>query len=443
MPRSPAPRSAPALTRRALFRTIVPPAAAGLTLAALEPRRAAAALAAVRGTTDAPEDVARDESYWFEIQQAFTIDRSIVNFNNGGVSPAPAVVQQSLARNLAFSNQAPAYTMWRILEPQKEAVRQRVARFFGCDTEEIAFTRNASESLQTCQLGFDLEPGDQVLTTTQDYPRMITTFRQRERRDGIELVQIQIPIPAEDPDEVVRRFEAAITERTRLILISHMINITGQILDVRPVVQMARRRGIPAIVDGAHSFAHFHFRHDDLDCDYYGSSLHKWLFAPIGTGLLYVRREKIGGLWPLMAAPDAKDDDIRKFEEIGTHPCPHYLAIGDALTFHLGIGPENKTARLVYLRDRWAKRALENDRVRLHTSLLPGKACGIATVQIDGVASTALADHLWNAHKIFTVAIEHDELEGIRVSPSVYSTIEEVDRFAEAVERVAKHGLPA
>jgi selenocysteine lyase/cysteine desulfurase len=333
--------------------------------------------------------------------------------------------------------------MWRILEPQKEAVRQRMARAFGCDTEEIAFTRNASESLQICQLGFDLEPGDQVLATTQDYPRMITTFRQRERRDGIELVQFKIPIPAEDPDEIVRLYEAHVTERTRLILISHMVNITGQILDVKPVVQMARRRGIPTIVDGAHAFAHFPFRHADLDCDYYASSLHKWLFAPIGTGLLYVRKDKIAGLWPLMAAADTQDDDIRKFEEIGTHPCPHYLAIGDALTFHQGIGPENKAARLVYLRDRWAKRVLEHDRVRLHTSLLSGKACGIATVQIVGVDTAELASHLWNRHKIFTVAIQHEEFEGIRVSPSVYSTIEEIDRFAEALEGVAKNGLPA
>ncbi|HVS66696.1 MAG TPA: aminotransferase class V-fold PLP-dependent enzyme [Thermoanaerobaculia bacterium] len=431
------------LSRRGFLRTIVPPAAAGLTLAALEPGRAAAALAAVRGTNDVPEDVARDESYWFEIQQAFTIDRSIVNFNNGGVSPAPAAVQQSLARNLAFSNEAPAYTMWRILEPQKESVRQRVARFFGCDPEEVAFTRNASESLQTCQLGVDLEPGDQVLTTTQDYPRMITTFQQRERRDGIELVRFKIPIPAEDPAEIVRLFEQHVTDRTKLILISHMVNITGQILDVKPVVQMARRRGIPTIVDGAHAFAHFHFRHEDLDCDYYGSSLHKWLFAPIGTGLLYVRRDRIAGLWPLMAAPDTKDEDIRKFEEIGTHPCPHYLAIGDALTFHLGIGPENKTARLVYLRDRWARRVLEHDRVRLHTSLKPGFACGIATVQIDGIDSGELVEHLWERYKIFTVAIQHDEFEGIRVSPSVYSTIEEIDRFADAIEEVARKGLPA
>jgi isopenicillin-N epimerase len=431
-----------ALSRRTLLGHFLPPATA-LAAATFLPRpRSASALAELAATPGAADDIARDERYWFGVQQAFTIDRGIVNFNNGGVCPAPAVVQQAMARNLAFSNEAPAYTMWRVLEPQKEAVRERMARFLGCDTEEVAFTRNASESLQICQLGLDLERGDEVLTTTHDYPRMITTFRQRERRDGIVLRQFPLPIPAEEPKEVVRRFEQHVTDRTRLILVSHMVNITGQILPVREVVAMARRRGIPAIVDGAHSFAHFPFQIADLDCDYYASSLHKWLFAPFGTGLLYVRRERIAGLWPLMAANEDQGADIRKFEEVGTHPCPNHLAIGDALTFHQGIGPERKAARLVFLRDRWAKRLLEHDRVRLHTSLRPGFACGIATVQLEGVPSARLAEHLWERHRIFTVAIEHPEFEGIRVSPSVYSTIEEVDRFAEAMELVLRQGLP-
>ena len=389
------------LSRRQLLRTWTPPIAAGLTLGTFEPVKALAAKAFTSPTTSpeelprSPEKIARDESFWFEVQQAFTIDRSIVNFNNGGVSPAPRVVQQSLARNLAFSNQAPAYNMWKVLEPQRESVRTKLARSFGCDPEEIAFTRNASESLQICQLGIDLEPGDEVLTTTQAYPRMVTTFQQRERRDGLKLRRFSIPIPAEDPQEIVRLFADNITARTRLILISHMINITGQILDVKPVVQMAREHGIATIVDGAHAYAHFPFQQEDLDCDYYGSSLHKWLFAPFGTGLLYVRRDKIESLWPMMAAPERLDTDIRKFEEIGTHPCPNYLAIADALSFHEGIGSENKAARLIYLRDRWAKRLLEHRKVRLHTSLKPGLACGIATVQIEGVNSKELAQHLW------------------------------------------------
>ena len=228
--------------------------------------------------------------------------------------------------------------MWRILEPQREPVRQRLARAFGCDGEEIALTRNASEGLQICQFGFDLEPGDEVLTTTQDYGRMITTFKQRERREGIVLRQFDIPVPAEDPAEIVRLFESHITPRTRLILMCHMINLTGQILPVREVVAMGRRHGLPVIVDGAHSFAHFDFEHRDLDCDYYATSLHKWLFAPHGTGMLYVRRNLIADLWPLMAAPEPMSDDIRKFEEIGTHPAANYLAIAEALTFHQGLG---------------------------------------------------------------------------------------------------------
>jgi isopenicillin-N epimerase len=282
-----------------------------------------------------------------------------------------------------------------------------------------------------------------VLTTTQDYPRMLTTFKQRERREGIVLKQFSVPIPCEDPDELVRLFEQNITPRTRIILMCHMINITGQILPVRDVVRMARRRGIAVIVDGAHSLAHHDFKLSDLDCDYYAVSLHKWLFAPHGTGLLYVRRDKIKDLWPLMAAPERMDDDIRKFEEIGTHPAAPYLAIGEALTFHQGIGGRRKEARMIYLRDYWAKPLLEHDRVRLHTSLRPGFACGIATVEIEGVDPSDLTSWLWNRHKIIVTPIKHPEFQGIRVTPSVYTMLEELDRFVEAMEHVTRHGLSA
>ncbi|MCZ6598909.1 MAG: aminotransferase class V-fold PLP-dependent enzyme, partial [Planctomycetota bacterium] len=220
-------------------------------------------------------------------------------------------------------------------------------------------------------------------------------------------------------------------------------NITGQILPVAEVVAMARRKGIPVIVDGAHALAHFDFDLSDLDCDYYATSLHKWLFAPHGTGLLYVRKEKIADLWPLMASPETMDDDIRKFEEIGTHPAANYLAIGEALTFHQGIGPKRKEARLVYLRDYWARRLLEHDRVRLHTSLKPGFACGIASVEVEGVDSTDLNSWLWKERKIFSVGIKHDEFQGLRISPSVYTTLEELDRFCDAMEHVIRNGLPS
>ena len=394
------------------------------------------------GHPGSPADTARDENFWAEVARAFTVDRTLVNLNNGGVSPSPSFVQDAMKRHLDYSNEAPTYTMWRILEPQREGVRARMAREWGVDTEEVAFTRNASEGLQTCQFGYDLEPGDEVLTTTQDYGRMLTTFRQRERREGIKMVQIKVPVPAEDPAEVVRRFEEAITPRTRLILMCHMINLTGQILPVREVVRMARRHDIPVIVDGAHAMAHFPFQLTDLDCDNYSTSLHKWLFAPHGTGLLYVRREKIPGIWPLMAAPDRMDGDIRKYEEIGTHPAANYLAIGEALTFHQGIGAERKAERLIYLRDYWANRLLENDRVSLNTSQKPGFACGIANVHVDGLDTAALSVWLWDAHRIINVGIGHEECTGLRISPSVYTTLEELDRFAEAMEWAMEHGLP-
>ena len=251
-----------------------------------------------------PEVVASDEDFWFQIQQAFTLDRTHINLNNGGVCPSPRVVQDAMRRYLEFSNQAPVHNMWRILEPEVEAVRRRLAGSFGCDPEELAITRNASEALEICQLGLDLKAGDEVLTTNQDYPRMLTTWRQREKRDGIVLKLISFPVPLKDPNELAERFEKAITPKTKVILLCHITNLTGQIFPVKRICQMGRQRGIEVIVDGAHAYAHFPFKHADLDCDYYGTSLHKWLLAPIGTGFLYVRKSKIAKLWPLMAAPD-------------------------------------------------------------------------------------------------------------------------------------------
>ena len=430
------------LNRREFMAVVSQPLGAAAALAFLHPRRALAVAEVASGYPGSAEEVAGDETFWAEVQRAFVVDRTVINLNNGGVSPSPAAVQEAQRRYQEYSNAAPAYTMWRVLEPQRETVRENLARFFGCDPEEVALTRNTSEGLETCQFGFDLKAGDEVLTSNQDYPRMITTFKQRERREGIVLKQISLPTPAEDPEQVVRAFEAAITPKTRLILVSHMIFLTGQVLPVRQVVAMGRRRRIPVLVDGAHTFAHLAFTQADLDCDYYATSLHKWLFAPHGTGMLYVRREKIRGLWPLMAAPPELDGNIRKFEEIGTHPAAPYLAIGEALAFTTGIGPRRKEARLRYLRDRWATCLSRHARVRLHTSLKPGLSCGLALVQLEGVDSGRLADHLWAKHRIIVAAIKHDEFEGIRVAPSVYTTPDEIDQFCEAIEAVLEKGLP-
>ncbi len=434
-------------TRREFLGSITLPAGLALAGAPLLPGRlranaadVAAELALVPGD---PAVIATDEDFWVPVQQAFTVDRTLVNLNNGGVSPSPAFVQDAMKKHLDLSNKAPTYYMWQIQEPMREPVRQRMAREWGVDPEEIAFVRNASEGLQTCQFGLDLQRGDEVLTTTQDYPRMITTFQQRERREGVVLRQIQVPVPAEDPVEVVRRFEEAITPRTRMILICHVINLTGQIFPVRALADLGRRRGIPVIVDGAHGLAHFDFKLPDLGCDYYAVSLHKWLFAPHGTGLLYVKRDKIPGLWPLMAAPEGMDENVRKYEEIGTHPAANYLAIGEALTFHQGIGSQRKEARLRYLRDYWANALLEHDRFRLHTSQDPRFSCGIGNIQLEGVETGALSNWLWNKHRIITVAIRHPEFEGLRVTSSVYTLLEELDRFVEAMVYAARHGITA
>ncbi len=389
----------------------------------------------------AATDLASDEDFWREIQDAFTVDRSIVNLNNGGVCPSPKVVQDALRRYLEFSNQVPVYTMWEILEPQIESVRQQLARAFGCDPEEMAITRNASEALEICQLGLDLQPGDEVLTTDQDYPRMLTTWEQRVRREGIVLRKISFPVPPPSMQDLVDRFERAITPRTRVIHFCHITNLTGQIFPVKEICQLARARGIEAIVDGAHAFAHFPFTLDDLDCDYYGTSLHKWLLAPHGTGFLYVRKAKITTLWPMMAAPEKMNDDIRKFEEIGTHPAANHNAIAEALTFHEGIGPERKAARLRFLRDRWMKRLDGLPGVRIYTSYDPRMSCGLANIGLDGVEPAKLVRQLWETRRIIVTPINHPACTGIRVTPNVFTTLDEVDRFAEAMEAVIRGGV--
>ncbi len=402
---------------------------------------------AFRHVADAERAAARagapdDEAYWAGIQRAFDCDRTMVNLNNGGVSPAPTHVLDAMIRDLRFSNELPVEHMWQILEPRLESVRRDLAREFGCDPEEMAIVRNASEANETMILGLDLRAGDEVICSNQNYPRMLTTWRQRERRDGIVLKEVSFKVPPPSRQHVVDRFAEAITPRTRAIEITHITNLTGQILPVREVVQLARARGIAVFVDGAHAFAHFPFTRDQLDCDYYGTSLHKWLLAPIGTGFLYVRREKIPGLWPLMAAPREMDANIRKYEEIGTHPAANHNAIAVALAFHRAIGAERKVARLRWLRDRWAKRLLaESDRVRVLTPLEGTDAAAIGLVHVEGVDTTKLQAWLRERHRIITTLIVHPEFEGLRITPNVYTTPDEVDLFADRVLAAIRGGL--
>jgi selenocysteine lyase/cysteine desulfurase len=395
-----------------------------------------------------PEDVAQDELYWREIQEAFTLDRTISNLNNGNSCPSPRVVHEAFKRYADMVNQAPVYYRG-LIERNMETIRRKLAAEFGADPEEIAITRNASESLQIAQDGLDLKPGDEVLTTHQDYPRMLTTWDQRQRREKIKVTRIQFPVPTTQ-DDLYERLERAITPQTRVLHVCHVTNITGQLFPVQRLCRMARQRGITTIVDAAHSVAHFPFKLSDLECDYAGTSLHKWLLAPHGTGMLYVRRDKIAGTWPLQAATDRQTNDIRKFEQIGTASVAPKAAIGEALAFHQAIGIENKAARLRYLTLRWANQLKDVPRVTIHTSLEKGQSWGVAYVGIEGIEARALNDFLWNKYRIIGQAMtggpypaQQFDYKGTRITPNVYTTLDEIDTFVAAMKDAAKNGVPA
>jgi len=427
--------------RRDFLRQVVPAGAAGLV--GLKTNWLERVVSAGTAVADrSAVDVAADESYWREIQQAFTLDRTIINLNNGYTCPSPRVVHEALKRYLDMSNQAPIHYMWNLLEPNVETVRRKLAAEAGCDAEELAITRNASEGLQIAQLGIDLQPGDEVLTTNQDYGRMLDTWEQRVRRDKIKLTKISFPVPTTNVAELKDRFERAITPRTKVIHFCHITNLTGQLFPVRDIARMARSRGIQTIVDGAHAFAHFPFKLRDLEVDYYGTSLHKWLLAPVGTGFLYVRRENIEKLWALTPPSASKMKDIRKFEEVGTHPAANHNAIGEALAFHQAIGIERKSARLRYLTDRFATRLERHPRVKILSSRLPNQAWGLANVSLEGVDVSKAYDFLWTKYRIITAAIKHAEYQGLRVTPNVYTTLEELDTFSTAIEDLLKNGAP-
>jgi selenocysteine lyase/cysteine desulfurase len=423
--------------RRDFLRQVIP--AGAMSYVGLRTDWLARVVSATGAVADrTPADVAADETYWREIQLAFTLDRTIINLNNGYTCPSPRVVHEALKRYLDISNQAPIQYMWNLLEPNVEGVRRKLAAEAGCDADEIAITRNASEGLQICQLGIDLQPGDEVVTTNQDYGRMLDTWDQRVRRDKIKVTKISFPVPTTNISELTSRIEQAVTPRTKVIHFCHITNLTGQLFPVREIARMARSRGIQTIVDGAHAFAHFPFKLRDLEMDYYATSLHKWLLAPVGTGFLYVRRENIEKLWPLTPASANKSKDIRKFEEVGTHPAANHNAIAEALAFHQTIGVERRAARMRYLTDRWANRLEKHPRVKILTSRLPNQSWGLANISLQGIDATKAYETLWSKYRIITAAIKHAEYQGLRITPNIYTTLEELDTFGDAIEEMLK-----
>jgi selenocysteine lyase/cysteine desulfurase len=385
----------------------------------------------MQGLSD--EELVSDEDFWYQVQQSFTVSPSLINLNNGGVSPAPRTVQEAMKRYYDYSNETPTYYMWRILDQGREPLRQQLARLAGCAVDEIAINRNSSEGLETVIFGMTLSSGDEVVASRQDYPNMINAWNQRVIRNGIKMVWVNLELPSEDEDYLVGQYVNAFTPNTKVVHLTHVINWNGQVLPVRKIAREAHRRGIEVIVDGAHSFAHLDFKIPDLEADYFATSLHKWLYAPIGSGMLYVRKEKIASIFPLFANDSPKSDDIRKFEALGTRPFFIEQAIGKAIEFNEMLGIGRKQKRLHYLKNYWMERVRSLPGVRLHTSTDPKWACAIGNMSVEGKTPGELDRFLLDKYKVHTVAIQWENINGIRVTPNVYTTTRQLDQFIEGV----------
>ena len=384
-----------------------------------------------------PTELAADEDYWSIIQQAYTVSATIINLNNGGVSPAPKVVQDAVERYNKLSNEGPSYYMWRILDQGREPLREKLAGVAGCDKEEIAVNRNATEALNTVIFGLDLKRGDEVIGTKQDYPNMINAWKQRQEREGIIYKQISFNFPIENDEEIVLAYEKAITSKTKIIHVTHIINWVGQIMPVKKIADMAHQHGIEVICDGAHSFGLLDFTIPDLGCDYFGTSLHKFLSAPIGSGMLWIKKDKIEKIWPMVCNDKPKSTDIRKFETLGTRSFPIEQGIGEAINFQLAIGSKRKEERIRYLKNYWAERVKDIPKVKIHTSLQSKYSCAICGVSIDGMTPGELDSALFNNYKIHTVGIVWENISCVRITPHVYTRINDLDKLVKAIGEIS------
>nr|MBI1232499.1 aminotransferase class V-fold PLP-dependent enzyme [Cytophagales bacterium] len=385
-----------------------------------------------------PTDIAANEDYWSVVQRGYTASSSpVMNLNNGGVSPSPLVVQQAVERYNLLSNQAPSYYMWRILDQGREPLREKLALLGGCDPEEIAVNRNATEALNTVIFGLDLSKGDEVIGCVQDYPNMMQAWRQRQDREGIVYKQLSFDFPIENDDTIVEAYRSAITSKTKIIHVTHVINWVGQIMPVQKISRMAHERGVEVVVDGAHSFGLLDFKIPELEGDYFGTSLHKYLSAPIGSGMLWIKEDKIAKVWPLLCNGDPRSANIRKFETLGTRSFPIEQGIGEALNFHNAIGAKRKEERVRYLKNYWAEKAQQISGVKLHTSLLPAYSCAIAGVSIEGLTPQELGNKLLEKFKIHTTSIVYGNINCVRVSPHVYTSLDDLDRFVYALGKIA------
>jgi selenocysteine lyase/cysteine desulfurase len=384
-----------------------------------------------------PQQVAQDEDFWGVIQRSYSVSTNIMILNNGGVSPSPIVVQDAVERYNRLSNEGPSYYMWRILDQGREPLREKLALLAGCSPDEIAVNRNATEALNTIIFGLPLQKGDEVIGTRQDYPHMRQAYLQRQMREGIVYKQLSFDFPIENDDQIVKAYADAITPKTKLIHVTHIINWVGQIMPVRKIADMAHAKGIEVIVDGAHSFGLLDFKIPDLHCDYFGTSLHKFLSAPIGSGMLWMKKEHIPKVYTLLCDDNPLGPDIRKFENIGTRSFPIEQGIGEAVKFQLAIGTKRKEDRVRYLKDYWASRVQHVPRVKLHTSLKPEYSCAICGVSIDGMTPGEVDAALFGKYKIHTTSIVIENISCVRITPHVYTTVQDMDKLVKAITEIA------
>jgi selenocysteine lyase/cysteine desulfurase len=413
-------------------RSFIRHAAALLGSAALHPNLAAA-FPAFEGQSPAMDD----DDFWRQIRLAFAASPNIVNLNNGGVCPAPRATMDALDYYNRMCSEAPSYYMWRILDQDREPLRENLAAAAGVSPDEIALNRNATEALNTVIFGLNLKAGDEIVLSKYDYPNMINAWKQREKRDGIKLVWVDLDLPSEDADYLTKAYVSKFSAKTRLVHITHIINWNGQILPARRIADRARAQGIEVLVDAAHSFAVLDYKIPDLGCDYWGTSLHKFLCGPFGSGMMWVRKEKIAGIWPLLSNGEPLSGDIRKFETLGTRSFPIEMAIGYSLDLHNLIGARRKQERLHFLKNHWMSQVRDVPGIQFYTSPDPAWSCAIGNFGFVGKKPVEIADKLFNQHKIHTVAIEWEKVNGVRVTPNVYTTTEELDKLVRAIRAMA------
>ena len=385
--------------------------------------------------------LAQEEDFWAAIRAKYRLKPDYINLESGYYSMQAQPVLEAFIAKVREINYQASYYLRTTQVPDKAAVRDKLAAMAGCLPAELCITRNTTESIDTVVAGYDWKAGDEAVMAEQDYGHMLAQFRLMARRYSIVNTLVSVPIDPKSDDEIVKLYAGAITPRTRLMMVSHMVNITGQILPVRKIADMAHSRGVDVLVDGAHAFAHFEYSIPDLGCDYYGASLHKWLGCPLGTGILYVRRDKIPALWPIYGDHRMTDDaDIMKLNHTGTHPVYTDLAIEDAIAFHNTLGTRRKEARLRYLQNYWTGKVRSLPNVILNTPSDPKRSCAIANVGIKGVKPADLAKTLLDKYRIWTNAIDSEPaaVHGVRVTPHVFILPKELDTLVQAITEIAR-----